>query len=83
MSNFFIEVFAELFSKSDRIPYYLQASSIATATATCHIGMTVGSYNNSLVLLRYVNNLSVFGYISTDFFVSHKNPLSLGLTSFS
>jgi hypothetical protein len=34
VSNFFIEVFAELFSKSDRNSYYLQASSIATATAT-------------------------------------------------
>ena len=34
VSNFFMKVFAELFSKSDRNPSYLQASSIATATAT-------------------------------------------------
>jgi hypothetical protein len=34
VSNFFMKVFAELFSKSDRNPYYLLASSIATATAT-------------------------------------------------
>ena len=34
VSNFFMKVFAELFSKSDRKSYYLLASSIATATAT-------------------------------------------------
>ena len=33
MGNFYAKVFAELFSKSDRISYLL-ASSIATATAT-------------------------------------------------
>ena len=34
VSNFFMKVFAELFSKSDRKSFYVQASSIATATAT-------------------------------------------------
>ena len=36
MCPIFMKVFAELFSKSDRNYSYLQASSIATATATCH-----------------------------------------------
>ena len=31
---FFMKVFTELFSKSDRVLFYLLASSIATATAT-------------------------------------------------
>ena len=42
VSNFFIKVFAELFSKSDSRPYYLEASSIATATATATVIPTMG-----------------------------------------
>ena len=50
-AQFFMKVFAELFSKSDRNSSYLLASSITTATATCHLKQPAVVANHGVVLL--------------------------------
>jgi len=63
--SIFIKVFAELFSKSDYSLFYLLASSIATATATCHQSNRAGySYHGVVTCADHTHHLYASGALA-------------------